>query len=66
MAESAIGDFSREVEGVPFQTAHSETREAIRHQSRRIDCTPSDGKSRNGKPHPDVPAKEKAKHAQRG
>jgi len=60
MAEQAIQDFPRKVQGVPFETARS-TPEAIRHKSRRIDCTPGDGKSRNGKPHPDLPAKERAK-----
>jgi hypothetical protein len=61
MAEPAIQDFPRKVQGVPFETAHPESPDVIRHLSRRIDCTPSDGKSRNGNPHPDLPARERGK-----
>ena len=61
MAEQAIQDFPRKVQGVPFEPAHPETPETIRHQSRRIDCTPSDGKARNGKTQPDLPARERTK-----
>ena len=60
MAEPAIQDFPRKVQGVPLEMAQ-ETPDASRHLSRRIDCTPSDGKSRNGKPHPDLPTRERAK-----
>lgn len=63
MAESSIREFPRTEpsRGAPSKAADPETPDMARHLSRRIDCTPSDGKQSKGQAHPDLPAREKTK-----